>query len=145
MADQNAIEINACRVCQSPKLDPVLHLGNQYVSDFVTSDGNSPQAPLELVKCTSCGLVQLRHTFSSGRLYGQYWYKSGISSTMRKAILELVSKTCKIAKPHSGDIVIDIDCNDGTLLRSYNISCIDLVGFEPAENLVAEAKRGTNW
>jgi hypothetical protein len=64
---------------------------------------------------------------------------------MRKALLELVSKTCKIAKPHSGDIVIDIGCNDGTLLRSYNVPGINLVGYEPAENLVAEAKRGTSW
>ena len=137
--------IRACRVCGATQLKEIISLGNQHVSDFVTSDGNSPQAPLELVKCTSCGLVQLRHTFSRGSLYGHYWYKSGISSTMRKALLELVSKTCKIAKPHSGDIVIDIGCNDGTLLRSYNIPGIDLVGFEPAENLVAEAKRGTNW
>ncbi len=137
--------IKACRVCQSPSLDDVLSLGTQYVSDFVTLDGNSPQAPLELVRCSSCGLVQLRHTFSRGSLYRHYWYKSGISPTMRKALSDLVSETCEIAKPSQGDLVLDIGCNDGTLLRSYTTKGLFLVGFEPAENLIQEARKGTNW
>jgi SAM-dependent methyltransferase len=41
--------------------------------------------------------------------------------------------------------VLDIGCNDGTLLRSYLIKGLFLVGFEPAENLVQEARNGTNW
>src|SRR5438128_10467365 len=137
--------IKTCRVCQSPSLDDVLSLGTQYVSDFVTLDGNSPQAPLELVRCSSCGLVQLRHTFSRGSLYRHYWYKSGISPTMRKALSDLLSRTCEIAKPSAGDLALDIGCNDGTLLRSYPIEGLFLVGFEPAENLVQEARNGTNW
>ncbi len=145
MPEQTATAIKACRVCQSPGLDKVLFLGNQYVSDFVASDGNSPQVPLELVRCSSCGLVQLRHTFSRENLYRHYWYKSGISPTMRKALADLVSKTCEIAKPTSNDLVLDIGCNDGTLLRAYRIPGLFLVGFEPAENLVEEARKGTNW
>jgi len=145
MSEVQVSRISSCRVCGASQLEEILSLGTQHVSDFVTSDGNSPQAPLELVRCSTCGLVQLRHTFSRGSLYEHYWYKSGISSTMRKALFELVSKTCKIARPRSGDIVVDIGCNDGTLLRSYDVNGIVLVGFEPAENLVAEAKRGTNW
>src|SRR6266567_8712507 len=100
--------IKACRVCQSPSLDDVLSLGTQYVSDFVTLDGNSPQAPLELVRCSTCGLIQLRHTFSRGMLYRHYWYRSGISPTMRNALGELVDKACAIAKPSAGDIALDI-------------------------------------
>src|SRR6266699_1662878 len=139
----NAIKV--CRVCQSPNLVDVLFLGTQYVCDFVTPDGNSPQAPLDLVRCSSCGLVQLRHTFSRGSLYRHYWYKSGISPTMRKALSDLVSRTCEIAKPSPSELVLDIGCNDGTLLRSYPIKGLFLVGFEPAENLVQEARNGTNW
>src|SRR5947209_7142969 len=137
--------INACRACQSLKLNEVLSLGTQYVSDFVTLDGDSPQAPLEVVRCSNCGLVQLRHTFSRGRLYRHYWYKSGISSTMRNALADLVARACEIAKPTPGDLVVDIGCNDGTLLRSYRAKGLLLVGFEPAENLVQEAGKGTDW
>ncbi len=64
---------------------------------------------------------------------------------MRKALSDLVFKTCEIAKPSQSDLVLDIGCNDGTLLRSYSIKGLFLVGFEPAENLVQEASNGTNW
>jgi NDP-4-keto-2,6-dideoxyhexose 3-C-methyltransferase len=134
-----------CRVCHSPRLEKVLSLGNQYVSDFVSSDGKSPQAPLELARCQECGLVQLRHTFSRPKLYQHYWYRSGISRTMQIALADIVAKTSEVAKPREGDLVLDVGCNDGTLLRSYRKKGLFLVGFEPAENLVGDARKGTNW
>jgi NDP-4-keto-2,6-dideoxyhexose 3-C-methyltransferase len=145
MSRQFATPTKDCRLCHSRHLDKVLSLGNQYVSDFVASDGSSPQVPLELVRCQNCGLVQLKDTFSRASLYHHYWYKSGISSTMREALADLAKKTAQVANAQSGDIVVDIGCNDGTLLRSYPIDGLRLVGFEPAENLVGEARRGTDW
>jgi len=62
---------------------------------------------------------------------------------MRKALEDIVLESCEIARPKSGDIVVDIGCNDGTLLRSYKIPGLRLVGFEPAKNLVEEARKGT--
>ena len=64
---------------------------------------------------------------------------------MRKALADLVSRTYEIVKVGSNDLVVDIGCNDGTLLRSYRIKGLFLVGFEPAENLVEEARKGTHW
>src|SRR2546428_13078129 len=131
-------------MCGSTHLERVLSLGNQFVSDFVTSEGKSPQAPLEIDRCRSCGLIQLRHTFSRSSLYRHYWYKSGISTTMRKALSDLASRGYEFTKPEQGDIIGDIGCNDGTLLRSYPVKGLYLVGFEPAENLVPEARKGTD-
>jgi 2-polyprenyl-3-methyl-5-hydroxy-6-metoxy-1,4-benzoquinol methylase len=145
MSVQFATLAKACRVCHSTGLKDVLSLGNQYVSDFVSSDGKSPEVPLRLARCQKCGLVQLRHTFSRDKLYRQYWYKSGISGTMQKALADLVSETCSIAKPQAGDLVLDVGCNDGTLLRSYPKTGLFLTGFEPAKNLVADAKKGSDW
>ena len=107
--------------------------------DFITVEGKSPKAPLELVRCQSCGLIQLRHTFSRASLYEHYWYRSGISPTMRRALSELSAKASEVAHPRPDEIVVDIGCNDGTLLRSYGAPGLVLVGFEPAENLVPEA------
>jgi hypothetical protein len=64
---------------------------------------------------------------------------------MRAALAELVSSTSEIAKPKSGDLVVDIGCNDGTLLRSYRTPGLIRVGFEPAENLGIDARKGTDW
>jgi hypothetical protein len=64
---------------------------------------------------------------------------------MRKALEDIVVKASEIAKPEAGDIVMDIGCNDGTLLRSYKTPGLKLVGFEPAKNLVEEARRETTF
>jgi len=145
MSSQEAVPIKACRVCCSSELRRVLSLGPQFIPDFVTSEGHNPKAPLELVRCKNCGLVQLRHTFPRASLYRHYWYKSGISRTMRNALADLAAKTCEIARPGPRDIVVDIGCNDGTLLRSYPKIGLDLVGFEPATNLLNDARKGTSW
>jgi hypothetical protein len=64
---------------------------------------------------------------------------------MRKALRDIVIKACEVARPQRGDFVIDIGCNDGTLLRSYEISGLNLVGFEPAKNLVEDARKGATY
>jgi len=140
-----SIATKQCRLCSSQKLTEVLSLGNQYVSDFITSAGKHPKSPLRLVRCRDCGLVQLRHTFPRTDLYRHYWYRSGISKTMREALADVATRAFQIARPIPGDIVIDTGCNDGTLLRSYPKSGIVLVGFEPAENLVEDARKETDW
>src|SRR5712664_99205 len=134
-----------CRLCGSRRLMRVLSLGNQYVSDFITSSGEHPKAPLELVRCADCGLVQLKHTFPRTDLYRHYWYRSGISKTMRAALADVAAKAYHVSKPSPRDIAVDIGANDGTLLRSYPNSRLRLVGFEPAENLVEDARQGTDW
>jgi hypothetical protein len=45
-----------------------------------------------------------------------------------------------IAQPKAGDLVIDIGCNDGTLLKSYRTPGLKILGFDPATNIVAYAK-----
>jgi len=64
---------------------------------------------------------------------------------MREALADIATKAYQVAQPSAGDIAIDIGCNDGTLLRSYPRSGLRLVGFEPAENLVPDARRDTDW
>ena len=62
---------------------------------------------------------------------------------MRKSLRDVVVKVYEVARPRTGDIVVDVGCNDGTLLRSYEIPGLRLVGFEPARNLVESARKGT--
>jgi NDP-4-keto-2,6-dideoxyhexose 3-C-methyltransferase len=64
---------------------------------------------------------------------------------MRKALEDIVVKSCEVTQPSAGDIVMDIGCNDGTLLRSYNIPGLNLIGFEPAKNLIEDARKGTGY
>ncbi len=126
-----------CRVCGSNKLIPILSLGNQYVTNFVEApDKEYPKGPLDLVLCNikdgGCGLLQLKHTMERDVLYRKYWYRSGISPTMVKALADITSAAQKIVTLSSGDLVVDIGANDGTLLRQYKIPGLMTVGFEPS-------------
>jgi len=133
--------IKQCRVCGSKNLIPILSLGNQYVSDFVpTPNYNGEKAPLELLLCKDCYLLQLKHSFPKEPLYRNYWYASGVNQTMKTALADITSKAEKLIHLKAGDIVIDIGSNDSTLLRSYLTKNLKLVGFEPAKNLVNAAK-----
>ncbi len=135
-----------CRSCGSGHLASVLDLGNLYVSNFAdTADAGSwPRVPLELLLCSRCSLVQLRHTTPSEWLYRRYWYKSGVNASMRAALADITRKASEFVGLSSGDAVLDIGCNDGTLLRSYTVPGIRRIGFEPAINLNSEASQGTD-
>jgi NDP-4-keto-2,6-dideoxyhexose 3-C-methyltransferase len=63
---------------------------------------------------------------------------------MRAALGDIARKAAHFAGLHEGDSVLDIGCNDGTLLRSYGYDDVRRVGFEPAENLACEAAAGTD-
>lgn len=142
-------EITCCRACRSQELINVLTLGNLAVSDFVDSpnSGDGIEAPLELVLCdpkaNGCGLLQLRHTVSNEAMYRNYWYRSGINKTMIDELEDISRRVADVADLRSGDFVIDIGANDGTLLRSYKVEGLNTVGFEPARNLYDYGKLGT--
>ncbi len=135
-----------CRVCGSSKLVPILSLGNQFVTNFVDDPkGDYPRGPLELVLCNAkdggCGLLQLKHTVQRDVLYKKYWYQSGISSTMVKALADITTAAKRIIKLSADDVVVDIGANDGTLLRQYKVPGLITVGFEPS-NLWKLATKG---
>ena len=138
-----------CRVCGKGNLITILSLGNLYVSNFLEENdrGELFSAPLELVLCNShdggCGLLQLRDTASHEMMYRNYWYRSGINKTMTDELNGIAQKMESLTKLSSGDYVVDIGANDGTLLRGYKTEKLNLVGYEPANNLEQYNSVGT--
>jgi len=138
-------EIKACRVCGSPHLTDLFSLGHQYVSNFVPRRAISTgmKCPIDLVLCTCCSLVQLRHTAPQELLYaGNYWYRSGTTATMRAALRDVTEAAERVAQLKPGDTVLDIGSNDGTLLRSYQAPGLTKVGVEPASNFAKSGAEG---
>ena len=138
--------ITRCRICGSPELALVIDLGTQHVATHAVSAlapvGSGARYPLELVRCAGqagCGLVQLRHTLDSSLLYARYGYRSGINQTMPANLAGIVSEARGFVDLEAGDTVLDIGCNDGTLLDSYS-DALDRVGFDPSPNVAAAAR-----
>ena len=131
----------SCRVCGG-SLDTILSLGEQYVSTFLKPEQpDGPKAPLELVLCQKCRLLQLRHTVPGEMMYQNYWYRSGTNQTMRDALADISGLAAKLVQLKATDSVLDIGCNDGTLLGSYAVPGIYKIGFDPAQNLAAFSRK----
>ncbi len=133
-------EIAVCRACGSDRLEEVLDLGNLAISDFPLPGAGEPdRAPLTLVQCQDCTLVQLRHTVDRDRLYRNYYYRSGTNESMVRALQEIVEEATRRVPLDIGDEVLDVGCNDGTLLDCYPKG-IKTTGCEPARVLADEAE-----
>ncbi len=132
---------NTCRVCEGA-LTPILSLGDHFVSNFLPPDEpDGLRAPLELVLCRRCNLLQLRHTVDASQMYVNYWYRSGTNQTMRNALADIAHKAEQLIPLHAGDAVLDIGCNDGTLLGAYQTGGLVKIGVDPARNLAPIARQ----
>ncbi len=131
-----------CRICKNPHLKPIIDLGSQPLSGvFPRPESKDPSvSPLDLVRCDveampgACGLVQLRHTAELSEMYGAtYGYFSSISPTMVSHLVGKVRGLVDFAKPKKGDVVLDIGCNDGTLLNAYGADAgLTRIGMDPS-------------
>ena len=138
-------EITHCRICGNSNLAPVINLGVQALTGVFPGPGESVESgPLEVVKCISegadevCGLVQLRHDYQMEKLYGDnYGYRSGLNKSMVEHLQNIVAKIEGLVKLNSGDLVIDIASNDGTLLAAYKNKELELVGIDPTASKFA--------
>ena len=55
-------------------------------------------------------------TADQDKLYRNYWYRSGTNKTMTDQLKEIVDIVPKWVDLKTNDVVLDIGCNDGTLL-----------------------------
>jgi 2-polyprenyl-3-methyl-5-hydroxy-6-metoxy-1,4-benzoquinol methylase len=64
-------------------------------------------------------------------LYAKYWYRSGTNQTMRSHLQGVASDALATVKGHCSRI-LDIGCNDGTLLGFFPQSC-EKFGVDPSD------------
>lgn len=137
-----------CRLCGSDRLQDAFSIGNQYINDFVPQErvGRGSKAPLDLIMCNNCSLIQLRHTAPQELLYSRhYWYRSGVTDTMCRALRDVSAAIESMVALRKGDVVLDIGANDGTLLDTYTIPGLIRVGCEPANNLIELLRKKTEY
>ncbi len=102
--------------------------------------------PCDLVRCdpavdaNACGLLQMKHSVPPEILYAAYWYRSGTNNTMREHLKSIATQAMQIWG-RSDARVLDIGCNDGTLLKNYP-SSFTKYGVDPSD--VAQEVSGEN-
>ncbi len=130
-----------CRICKNKDLVSVVDLGNQCLSGvFPEKDAPDPsKSPLELIKCNNskdnnfCGLLQLKETANLEEMYGStYGYYSSISPSMVSHLKEKSDGLIKFTEPKENEIILDIGCNDGTMLNLFKDSRMKRIGMDPS-------------
>ena len=87
---------------------------------------------LTIVLCSECKLAQLDMDFPGNEMYGDnYGYMSSLNNTMVDHLKEIVLDLEQAAELSTGDVVLDIGSNDGTLLSLYTIPGLVRVGMDP--------------
>ena len=131
-----------CRIDGS-KLIEVMDLGVQYVSDFVDDPKDGETSSLKVGIGKKSGLVQLYESFPPEKMYRRYWYRSGINESMVAELKGITEAAKKFVALKPGDTVLDIACNDGTLLSFWEKDLFR-IGIDPAKNLKQHSQKHAN-
>jgi hypothetical protein len=109
-------------------------LGDIYVSDFL-KEGETPRGGKVEMKLIldELNTPRLEKSANLDTMYGRYWYRSGINTTMRNELKSIVESITSIYKLDTGDVWLDIACNDGTLLE-YVPNNLFKIGIDPADD-----------
>ncbi len=141
----------SCRSCGQPGLELVLSFGETPLADRLLTASQLAAcqadptleltAPLDLVFCPHCSLVQITATVDPEVLFCQdYPYFSSVSPTLmrhsRANALELIESR----RLGAGSLVIEPASNDGYMLRNFVERGIPVLGIDPAQGPAQAAR-----
>lgn len=131
----NPTIIRSCEVCGSTDLVPVLDLGDQPMCDDLVPIGSNavPHAyPLRLLGCNRCITVHQAVQVEKKLLFPQsYHYRAALTQDVQDGMRELVADVEKLTGGFAGLTVLDIGCNDGSLLSHFRARGAKTAGIEP--------------
>jgi SAM-dependent methyltransferase len=128
---------STCRSCGSAALAPILSFGRTPLADrlLVEADLEAPDltAPLDLVLCQACSLVQITETVAPEVLFGgDYPYFSSVSSTLLAHSRTNAEELMDRLGLDASSLVVEIASNDGYLLRNFVARGVPVLGIDPA-------------
>lgn len=128
----------ACRSCGRKDLQLILSFGRTALADrLVTHDQlREPEitAPLDLVFCPSCSLVQITVSVAPEILFGpEYPYFSSVSPSLLKHFRESAEHLIERRKMDNTHLVVEAASNDGYMLQNFHQRGIQVLGIDPAQ------------
>lgn len=132
-----------CLACAGSNLVNYINLGNHPNANSFTIEFNKdlPRTPLMVDFCRDCSHSQLRHYLTSQELFEDYLYVSGTSKTLDKHFSDYVDYALdRLAFKLPCPRVLEIASNDGSLLSKFKAKGCEVVGVDPAANLLPLAQ-----
>ena len=128
--------VRKCQVCGSYDLELIIDLGHQPLCDSLLSKDqlDSPEAtyPLRQVWCKQCSLNQIDYVVPGHLVYHvDYPYRTGVTRELAAYQKQMAIDVVSDLRISPDSLVVDIGCNDGTLLSSFKEQKMRVVGVEP--------------
>lgn len=136
-----------CRSCGSREIQPVLSFGETTLADRLLTEEqlseNEATAPLDLVFCSGCKLLQITETVPPEILFREdYPYFSSISPALLEHSKTNANELIRTRSLDTTSFVIEIASNDGYMLRNFVKQQIPCLGIDPAGAPTEAARRG---
>ncbi len=130
-----------CRVCKKSSLQEWLSLGNQPPANALLKAPTNEENfyPLTLVKCETCGLVQLIDVVDHQELFSDYVYYSSTSPSFMEHFKKFARQAFDKNLITAGQLIIDVGSNDGILLKPFKELGANVLGVEPVEKIARQA------
>lgn len=133
----NVQELSNCLCCNSKNLTPYLSLGSQPLANSYHHGEAQMKYPLGVQVCGCCYHSQLTHSVDPHLMFDNYIYVSGTSETLHRYFRGLTQTVLMGWKGKKPPRILEIACNDGTLMAMFQARGCPVVGVDPAQNLVA--------
>ena len=129
------VEITRCEVCGARELFPVLDLGKHPLCDDLIPVGSSRQSevfPIDILYCKQCRTAHQRYQVPKVTLFPKtYHYRSRFTADVLSGMDDLVASVEARLGSLAGCTVLDVGCNDGSLLDKFAAKGATTVGVEP--------------
>ena len=141
-------EINSCEVCGNSALKPVLDLGNHPLCDDLVPVREARicrEYPIDILFCPKCVTAHQRFQVPKVELFPKtYHYRSRFTADVLSGMSSLVEACEARLGALSGQTVLDVGCNDGSLLDFFAKKGAQTVGIEPTDAWLDARDHGHN-
>mgnify|MGYP003952024343 CR=1 FL=1 len=139
-------QINYCEVCGNSDIQTVLNLGSHPMCDDLVAVGDSrtcKEYPIEILFCKTCSTAHQRFQVPKEDLFpSSYHYRSRFTADVLSGMQGLVDSCISRFGDIAGKTVLDIGCNDGSLLDFFRDKGAVTIGLEPTAACLDAKQKG---
>ncbi len=139
-------EVNTCEVCGNENLMSMLDIGLHPMCDDLVRVGDSRvcrEYPIEILFCKDCLTAHQRFQVPKKDLFpSSYHYRSRFTADVLSGMAGLVESCAQRFGNLSGKKILDIGCNDGSLLDFFRQQGAVTIGVEPTGAYLDAEEKG---
>lgn len=133
--EKNVKKIDHCEVCGNKNLSSVLNLGEHPMCDDLVPVGEGRvcnEYPIDIIYCSVCRTAHQKYQVPKQDLFPQtYHYRSRFTADVLNGMKGLVQRCEDLTGSLVGRKVLDVGCNDGSLLSFFREKGAITMGIEP--------------